>query len=748
MPLEPCPGLNEKIALENFVSTASYLKCCTGAVLVLRDGVHWNVASIYGSVPSFRMEEITDSWLEMVLSYGDVVDLRDVMAHHSTLAIGPERLITEFQVCIAIRSAAERLVGVVLATIPLPHYQISAAQIYCLQAHATDLYDSLHSKRVSASTRYLHLLKSVVVNAKDAILITEAEPINMPGPRIVYCNPAFSAATGFSLEDVIGQTPRILQCEESDRDTLRRLRESLQRWEPVEVELINARRDGSRFWVQMSIVPVANEKGQFTHWISVQRDITERKEAEEILRQAQLDREERVALESRLMERERIQEELSYAAFHDELTRLKNRAYFTNRIQEALSGEIHGNRSAATVLYMDLDRFKYVNDGIGHHAGDALLKCVAERLNDCIEVEAVIARIGGDEFAVLLTSEKHQEQSVETAGRIIQALGLPIEIEGQALFTSCSIGIATLDDRHCTAEDLMRDADVAMYSAKNKGRGRVAIFDMSMRQASIDMLMLQSALKNAITNDEFYLVFQPIFSVATEHIAGVEALIRWRHPLLGDVAPDVFISVAEDIGVIHDLGQWVMRTACREVKKWSDSFPNITIKLNVNVSGVEMNRKGFAIQVAHILEETGFNACALQIEITESVFLHEPEVVVQTLDALRAQGIRVALDDFGTGYSSLSYIDRYPIDVIKIDRSFVFRMMSHERSVAIVKSILSLGRALDLAIVAEGVETQSQLRQLKALDCPYAQGFLLSAPLVAKDIQALLSKRESTPLIP
>ncbi|MGA3682858.1 putative bifunctional diguanylate cyclase/phosphodiesterase [Pseudomonas graminis] len=740
MPSDSCPGVDEKTALDNFVSTASCLEACSGAVLVLHEGGHWRIASTYGSAPDFKIEKAIDAWLKFVLSYDDVVDLNEIMVGNAVLPIGFERGIGDFfQVCIAVKDAAERLAGVVLMTVPLPRKGLSAAQICLLRTHAADLYAALQPTRVNDSAARLRLLESVVVNSKDAILITEAEPIDMPGPRIVYCNPAFLANTGFSLEEVIGQTPRILQCEESNRDTLRQLRASLQRWEPIEVELINARRDGTRFWVQMSIVPVANENGWFTHWVSVQRDITERKEAEEALQQAQMDREERVALQSRLVERERIQEELSYAAFHDELTRLKNRAYFTSRIEEALSRKGDGSRSTATVLYMDLDRFKYVNDGIGHHAGDVLLKRVAERLHYSIDVEAVVARIGGDEFAVLLTGEDHQKQAVETAGRIIQALGLPIEIEGQTLFTSCSIGIATLDNHHNTAEDLIRDADVAMYSAKKQGRGRFAIFDVSMRQASIDMLMLQSALKHAITADEFYLVFQPIFSVETETIVGVEALIRWRHPIWGNVTPDVFISVAEDIGVIHDLGQWVMRNACREVRRWRDSFPKKTIKLNVNVSGVEMNRKGFAIQVAHILDETGFDPCTLQIEITESVFLHEPDVVLQTLVALRAQGIRVALDDFGTGYSSLSYIDRYPIDVIKIDRSFVFRMMSHERSVAIVKSILSLGQVLDLAIVAEGVETQSQMAQLRILGCPYAQGILLSTPLLAEDMHALLS---------
>lgn len=742
----PHLGLNKQDVLAHFVDTASHFTGTIGATLICCENDRLSIVSSYGSAPPITPDSTTAGWLKMVLSYGDVVDVGETMPIDAVQPTGLHSLVSDSLVCVAIRAPAGRLTGVVLLTIPVPHARLSAAQTYALQTHAADLYEALQLHPISAASgsaaiERLRLLESVVVNAKDAILITEAEPIDLPGPRIVYCNPAFLATTGFSLEEVIGKTPRILQCEDTDRATLQRIRDALQRWEPVEVELINTRRDGTKFWVQLSIVPVANEKGWFTHWVSVQRDITERKDAERAVQQAQLDREERVALESRLFERERMQDELSYAAFHDELTRLKNRGYFMGRIQAALNGNGDGHVGAATVLYLDLDRFKYVNDGMGHHAGDILLKSVAERLKACIDPDAVIARIGGDEFAILLTGADHEAQAIETARRVTRALSVPTEIDGQPLFTSCSIGIASLDAQHSIAEDLIRDADVAMYAAKNKGRGSWAVFDLSMRQASINMLVMQNALKHAIARDEFYLVYQPIFSIASEAVVGVEALVRWRHPTLGNISPDVFISVAEDIGVAGDLGRWVMRNACREVKGWNSGTQG-KIKLNVNVSGVELNRRDFAAQVADIVQETGFDAHSLQIEITESVFLHEPEMVAETLEELRAQGIRVALDDFGTGYSSLGYIDRYPIDSIKIDRSFVTRMMKHERSVAIVKSILSLGQALDLAIVAEGVETVGQLEQLRKLGCPYAQGFLLSPPVLARDAEALFLARK------
>jgi diguanylate cyclase (GGDEF)-like protein/PAS domain S-box-containing protein len=584
----------------------------------------------------------------------------------------------------------------------------------------------------------LRLLESVVVNAKDAILISEAEPIDEPGPRIVYCNPAFLSTTGFSESEVLGKTPRILQCEETCRKTLDKIRASLQRWEPIEVELLNTRRDGSKFWVQLSIVPVANEKGWFTHWVSVQRDISERKAVEDLAAQAQIAKAERVLLETRLIERERIGQELAYAVFHDGLTQLYNRSFIMDRLAEVFSQNEPGALPQATLLFLDLDRFKMVNDSLGHRAGDLLLTLTARRLESCLRAQDVLARLGGDEFAILLTGDVRQSYAVEMAERIIQQLQAPVSIEGQALFTSCSIGIVTVGHNHCTPEDLLRDADVAMYAAKRKGSGRWAIFDSSMRDEAVESLLLQNALRQALARAEFAVYYQPIYDVASGQIKGVEALARWTHPLRGIVPPEVFISVAEDIGLIHELGQWVMQRACRDLQGWKQRFPALNLRLNVNVSGRELKQPGYLDQLRQILQVSGFSAHALQIEITETVFLHEPEVVGEILEQLRALGVQVALDDFGTGYSSLGYIDRYPIDAIKIDRSFVSRMMSSERTVAIVQSILGLGQTLKLDITAEGIETTAQLHMLQSMQCPSVQGYLLSPPLVAEQLTSLL----------
>ena len=645
---------------------------------------------------------------------------------------------------IAVRGADKSLLGVLLVSSAKPQQRLSAAQTYALQSHGalfSKLIESKETKSAPAIDPLIErsrLLESVVVNAKDAILITEADPIDQPGPRIVYCNPAFLTTTGFSLSDVIGLTPRILHSEDTCRATLNSIRAALLKWEPIEVELINSRKDGSNFWVQLSIVPVADEHGWFTHWVSVQRDITERKEAELLALQAQAYRDAKVALETRLLERERIEEELSYAAFHDDLTSLHNRAYLMSRLLSIFTARKPNCVPAATVLFLDLDRFKFVNDSLGHSAGDHLLKVVARRLESCIRGDDVFARIGGDEFAILLAGDEKAPVAVELAQRIVSQLSQPVVIDGQDIFTSCSLGIVTTDASHETPEDLLRDADVAMYAAKKKGRARWVIFDASMRKAAIDALLMQNALKQAIAREEFSVVYQPIYNVKTGEVSVIEALVRWLHPELGHVPPDVFIPVAEDIGVIHELGRWVMQQACNELQRWKDEFPSLQLRLNVNVSGTELIRPGYVAQVSNVLSTTGVRAHELQIEITESVFLHEPEMTASVLEGVRALGICVALDDFGTGYSSLGYIDRYPFDTIKIDRSFVSRMMSFDRSDAIIRSILSLGRTLNLAITAEGVETLAQLQRLKEMDCPLVQGYLLSPPVRAQELSTLL----------
>lgn len=732
-------------AMTLLVQAAVHSADCSRGLLLGGVEGKWAIIASHGTSAELAPDKSIEQFLKDAVLQGDLFVITEASGQvvpvlcHSFMSFREG-----FLAGVAIRGANNCLHGVLLVSSTQPQQRLSAAQTYALKTHGTIVSRLIESKGAeSVPTQNplierLRLLESVVVNAKDAILITEAEPISEPGPRIIYCNPAFLATTGFGLSDVIGLTPRILHTEETSRATLDLIRAALSKWEPIEVELINARKDGSKFWVQLSIVPVANERGWFTHWVSVQRDISERKEAELLARQAQADRDAKVALETRLLERERIEEELSYAAFHDDLTSLHNRAYLMSRLLSMFTKGVISQVSEATVIFLDLDRFKFVNDSLGHRAGDHLLKIVARRLESCIREDDVLARVGGDEFAILLVGVDQVSLAVDLAQRIVEQLCLPVVIDGQDIFTSCSLGIVTADVSHDSPEDLLRDADVAMYSAKKQGRGRWAIFDASMRKAAVDALLMQNALKQAIAREEFSVVYQPIYNVKTGEVSGVEALVRWLHPELGHVPADVFISVAEDNGVIHELGRWVMQQACYELQRWKRDFPSQHLRLNVNVSGTELNRPGYVAQITNILLMTGVAADEIQIEITESVFLHQPEATAHVLEGVRGLGIRVALDDFGTGYSSLGYIDRYALDAIKIDRSFVSRMMSFDRSDAIVRSILSLGSTLDLDIIAEGVETLAQLQRLKEMDCPFVQGYLLSPPVRAEELTTLL----------
>ncbi|MBC8982351.1 EAL domain-containing protein [Pseudomonas lurida] len=732
-------------AMNLLAQSAAYSAGCTRGLLVGGAPGEWAIIARYGVHEDLVVDAPTESFLREAVSRKALIIIDEAAGQVMPILFHRLMYFREgLLIGVAVRGADDSLLGVLLVSSAEPQQRLSAAQTYALQTHGaffSNLIESKGTKPVPAMDPFierLRLLESVVVNAKDAILITEAEPINQPGPRIIYCNPAFLTTTGFSLSDVIGLTPRILHSEDTSRATLDSIRTALSKWQPIEVELINARKDGSKFWVQLSIVPVADERGWFTHWVSVQRDISERKEAELLACQAQDDRDAKVTLETRLLVRERIEEELSYAAFHDDLTSLHNRAYLMSRLLSMFTASKPQDVPRATLLFLDLDRFKFVNDSLGHNAGDHLLNVVARRLESCISGDDIFARMGGDEFAILLVGHEKTPLAIELAQRIVSELSQPVVIDGQNIFTSCSLGIVTADASHNTPEDLLRDADVAMYAAKKKGRGRWTIFDSSMRKAAIDALLMQNALKQAIAREEFSVVYQPIYNVKTGEITGVEALARWLHPELGHVSPDVFIPIAEDIGVIHELGRWVMQQACTELQRWRYEFPSLRLHLNVNVSGTELLRPGYVAQVSNVLSTTGACAHELKIEITESVFLQEPEMTASVLEGIRALGIRVALDDFGTGYSSLVYIDRYPFDAIKIDRSFVSRMMSFDRSDAIIRSILSLGRTLNLAITAEGVETLAQLQRLKEMDCPFVQGYLLSPPVRAEELSTLL----------
>ncbi len=740
-------------ALQQLLRSAAHAADCACSVLY---GTCGGVMACYASQPPVAMSRDAIAMLcHLIDGSGEgYLCIEDVHRIAPPLSGLPWPDTTAFAALTLVRSGDGELLGILAVCDVQTRRGLSTAQRYVLHTHAAQIgyHHDCHRVRESidiantSGRERLRLLESVVVHANDAILITEAEPIGLPGPRIVYCNAAFTRTTGYGEAEVLGKTPRLLQNEHTDRATLDRLRAALEKWQPVEVELLNSRRDGSEFWVELSIVPVANEKGWFTHWISVQRDISERKRAEEIEQQARRAQAENMALEARLLERQRIEQELSWAATHDNLTELYNRAWIMGRLRELLSRTPSSHPEAA-VLFMDLDRFKLVNDSLGHRAGDQLLTDMARRLESCLRSVDTLARVGGDEFVVLIEDDAPGRAAGEVAYRIAQSLQKPFRIQGQNIFSSSSIGIVLLEAHYHTPEELLRDADTAMYVAKEEGVGRYVFFTPSMRDSVVETLALQNDLRHAMKREEFTLCYQPIHEPHTCAIRGIEALLTWQHPERGSVTPEVFIGMAEELGILRDIGHWVVHEACHQLAAWRRAHPKACehLTLNINVSAQELKHHSFKSDLVSALEGSGVPAHLLQLEINEGVFRYHPEIIGQILHEIRALGVSIVLDDFGTGYSALSYIDQYEIDAIKVDRAFVLRMVLHRRSMAIMQSLLWLGRTLELDIVAEGVETLEQLEMLQSLGCPLAQGYFLSRPMTPEQIARLLSKREVAP---
>ena len=658
-----------------------------------------------------------------------------------------------FCASMVVRSAEDRRAVLVIADFHRQR-EISPAQIYVLHAHASHLTTLLdidkaryrssseQDLRQKTQSERLRLLESVAIHARDSILITEAEPTDLPGPRILYCNAAFTRTTGYSEAEVIGMTPRILQGPKTDPASRAKLREALARWKPIEIELMNYRKDGSEFWVELSIVPVADENGWFTHWVSVQRDITERKEADELTTRVRIAEVKNEALATEIQERKRVEAELLYTAFHDNLTGLRNRAFFMERLTATIGHSRDLSAHGCAVIFLDLDRFKAVNDSLGHIAGDVLLREVGSRLIRCARPQDTLARIGGDEFALLVESVDNLATAIEIAESIITALRAPIRIGQQTIFPSCSIGVVQALDLYQSPEDLIGDADIAMYQAKRAGRGDYAIFRESMRAQAMATLALQTDVRLAMNRGEFLLHYQPIVNLAAGSIDGFEALIRWQHPQRGLVSPAEFIPVAEEIGLIREIDRWVLREACAQLKMWHDCFGNGALYISINTSATELTDVSFYDEAKNVLREFNLEPGNIQIEMTEGVFLLPSSNITLALNKLRALGVRVAPDDFGTGYSSLSYINRYPVDTIKIDRAFVSGMCSQKRTLAIVDLVIKLADALGMSVVAEGIEHADEAMILSKMGCSHVQGYYFCRPVCGDEISSLLESKQ------
>jgi len=441
-----------------------------------------------------------------------------------------------------------------------------------------------------------------------------------------------------------------------------------------------------------------------------------------------------------LKERKRVEKQLSHNALHDALTGLPNRVLFIDRLQHAMERAKRNKEYQFTVFFLDLDRFKVVNDTCGHDIGDLLLIESAKRLAKCVRSVDTIARFGGDEFVILLEDIKEPAEYQAVAERILHNLSLPSEIGGQKVFVSVSMGIVLNHDQYEQPEEMLRDADIAMYHAKSHGRAHYEVFDLAMREHVMARLEMETDLWKAIENHEFVVHYQPILETTSHHIVGFEALVRWQHPARGLLLPSEFIKIAEEIGLIVPLGYWVLEEACTQIQKWQRQYASEQpLTINVNLSARQCAQTDLVDMVASILKKTGLDPSYLKLELTESLIVEDSEATVTMLLKLREIGVQIQIDDFGTGYSSLSVLHNLPIDTLKIDRTFIQQLEGTNGGMEIVRMILSLAHSLGMKVVAEGVETDYQLSSLQSMSCEYAQGFLFAKPVNHQEVDTLLS---------
>jgi diguanylate cyclase (GGDEF)-like protein/PAS domain S-box-containing protein len=443
--------------------------------------------------------------------------------------------------------------------------------------------------------------------------------------------------------------------------------------------------------------------------------------------------------------RKAAEEQLLHNAFHDALTGLPNRALFLDRLQHSITVSTRRANQRYAVLFLDMDRFKVVNDSLGHTVGDQLLIAMGQQLSECLRPGDTVARLGGDEFAVLLNNIGELKDAVDVAERIHSTLSAPLLVKGQELFASVSIGIAAGCDRYERPEQVLRDADIAMYQAKARGNACHEIFDPKMHANILDRLQLEADMRGALDHKEFIVFYQPIIDLTSHQLVGFEALVRWTHPKRGLIYPLEFIPMAEENGMINAIGEWILRESCRELRVLQERYPmEPPLKMSINISGKQFTQRDLAGKVSAIIRETGIDGHTLALEVTESMIMDNVEMAVETMKQLRSLGVQIHIDDFGTGYSSLSYLHRFPIDAIKIDRSFIKKLSADGKNKEIIMSILSLATSMNFDVIAEGVEMNHQLLNMQKMNCHYGQGFLFSVPMPPGEIDGWVKAEQLT----
>ncbi len=533
--------------------------------------------------------------------------------------------------------------------------------------------------------------------------------------RITYSNPAVKHILGYDAHEVVGMYATDIT-DEDDRqlaeDVLRNAAANVRGWSQQVFRCVSRNSD-IRF-LESNAVPMFDPKGKHIGYRGSKRDITDRKLAEE---------------------------KLLFDAFHDGLTGLANRTLFVEHLKLTIERGKGRHSNAYAVLYLDFDRFKVVNDSLGHTEGDNLLRAIARRLETCVRPGDLVARFGGDEFVILLSELATAAEALLVAERILNDLKNSFKLGERDIFISTSIGVALSTSKHERAEDMIRDADIAMYCAKDTGRAQYRIFDDSMHERASRKLRLETDMRAAIERGEFCLHYQPIVNIESGGLTGFEALMRWQHPKRGMVSPMEFIPLAEENGLILELGKWAVWESCRQLREWQESDPAAaSLQVSVNLSSKEFRQPDLAEVVAMALRSTGLTSDSLKLEITESHIMENSERALVVINNIRRSGIEFSLDDFGTGYSSLSYLHRLPFSYLKVDRSFVGAMNESAENYEIVHTIIKLARSLKMKVVAEGIETLEQFECLRQMECDFGQGYWISKPLDADKARLLIQE--------
>ncbi|WP_332854037.1 bifunctional diguanylate cyclase/phosphodiesterase [Duganella sp. S19_KUP01_CR8] len=562
----------------------------------------------------------------------------------------------------------------------------------------------------------LRLRERVIEVSANAIILCSAQAPEYP---IEYVNPAFERITGFSAQEVLGRSLDFLHGSQQYQGNIEQIHTALREQSEGHALVRHHHKDGGGYWSDLFVAPVQDQSGAVSHFVVAQYDISAAMGYEA---------------------------EIEYQATHDSLTGLANRNLLRTRLNDAIAGGRRRN-SSFWIAFLDLDRFKFVNDTLGHEAGDSLLKIMAARLLGCVRETDTVARLGGDEFMLVLPENPEDGTGVAVLTRIMEAVALPILVQDHEFFLTCSVGVATYPTDGDSADSLTRCADIAMYRAKEMGRNVFQFYTAQMNERTLDRLKIEADLRRALEREEFVLHYQPQLSLSSGQIVGMEVLLRWNHPTQGMIAPTRFIGLAEDMGLIIPIGAWVLRTACLQTMAWQRAgWP--ALRVAVNLSPRQFVQHTLVQSIADLLRETGMMPQLLELELTEGTVMSDVDSAIDILRDLKALGVHISIDDFGTGYSSLSYLRRFPIDVLKIDQSFVRELTMDADSASIVRAIVTLAHSLRLQVIAEGVENEAQLDFLRSEGCDLMQGYYYSRPINADEFEQLLRLDRRLPTLP